>query len=441
MTGGSLRILVVLPMYGGSLPIGRYCAEALRDLGHSVQMFDAPRLYPAFTGLKELGLPPLSTGPLENSLLQVVGQAIWAQVECWRPDFVLALAQAPLNRLLLQRLRRAGVRTAMWFVEDYAVFDYWRAYAPLYDVFAVIQKEPFATLLREAGQACAPYLPLAALPSFHRMPDLTPEELSSYGADVAFLGAGYPNRRQAFRALAGRDFKIWGSDWEGETALAAHIQRGGARIPPEESVKIYAATAVNINLHSSIFPDRLVSGGDFVNPRTFELACMGAFQLVDKRRLLPELFAEDELAVFDSMPECLSLLDHFLARPEERAAFALRARERVLRDHTYQQRMRELLDYTAARCGPWPEGDGPAGALESVPDSLRAAVPPLLRELGLPPDARFDDLTAALRALDGPLPDTGTRLLLLDEWRRFHNRREVSDGGEKRSVPREPSSA
>ena len=169
MADVSLRILVVLPMYGGSLPIGRYCVDALRDLGHSVQVFDAPRLYPAFTGLKELGLPPMSTGPLENSLLQVVGQAIWTQVECWRPDFVLAMAQAPLNRLLLQRLKRAGIRTAMWFVEDYAVFDYWRAYAPLYDVFAVIQKEPFVSLLREAGQPRAPYLPLAALPSFHRM--------------------------------------------------------------------------------------------------------------------------------------------------------------------------------------------------------------------------------------------------------------------------------
>ena len=35
-----LRILVVLPLYGGSLPIGRYCAQALRDLGHLVEEFD-----------------------------------------------------------------------------------------------------------------------------------------------------------------------------------------------------------------------------------------------------------------------------------------------------------------------------------------------------------------------------------------------------------------
>lgn len=35
-----LRILVVLPLYGGSLPIGRYCASALGELGHMVDVFE-----------------------------------------------------------------------------------------------------------------------------------------------------------------------------------------------------------------------------------------------------------------------------------------------------------------------------------------------------------------------------------------------------------------
>ena len=113
MPATSLRILVILPMYGGSLPIGRYCASALRGLGHTVRLFEAPLLYPAFTGLKGLGLTPAQTVPLENSFLQVVSQAIWAQVQSLEPHFVLALAQAPMSRSLLQRLRRAGVRTAM----------------------------------------------------------------------------------------------------------------------------------------------------------------------------------------------------------------------------------------------------------------------------------------------------------------------------------------
>ena len=221
MSDGSLRILVVLPMYGGSLPIGRYCARALQSMGHSVRLFDAPCLYPAFTGLQQLGLPPAARNQLENSFLQLVSQAIWAHVQALEPHLVLALAQAPLNRALLQRLRRGGVRSAMWFVEDYRIFDYWRLYAPLYDVFAVIQKKPFVDDLVRLGQHNVLYLHLAALPDFHRPVELTARERQEYGADMAFLGAGYPNRRLAFRHLAGKNFKIWGSEWEGESLLGA----------------------------------------------------------------------------------------------------------------------------------------------------------------------------------------------------------------------------
>lgn len=412
-----LRILVVLPMYGGSLPIGRYCAQALTELGHVVRVFESPLLYPAFTGLRKLGLPPASAAQVEHAYLQVVSQAIWAQAQALEPHLVLALAQAPMGRSLLQRLRRAGVRTAMWFVEDYQVFDYWQAYAPLYDVFAVIQKEPFLSRLAEIGQARALYLPLAALPSFHRPLELTEAERRAYGADIAFLGAGYPNRRQAFRRLVGRDFRIWGSDWDGEPLLAGHVQRGGARIDAEESVKIYNATRINLNLHSSLKAENLVSGGDFVNPRTFELAAMEAFQLVDRRTLLPELFADDELATFASMEELQAAIEHFLTHAEARRDYARRARARVLRDHTYAQRMSCLLDFMEERMGAWPAGEGEALPPELTP-LLRDELAAMVQSLGLGPHAGFNDVVAALRARSGVLAEAETAMLFLDEWRK-----------------------
>lgn len=405
-----LRILVVLPLYGGSLPIGRYCARALSSMGHAVRLFDAPAFHSAFTGLKTLELPPTSLGRLENAFLQVLNQGILAQVEHFEPDLVLALAQAPLNRLSLQKLRKAGVRTAMWFVEDWQVFDYWQAYAPLYDVFAVIQKEPFREKLAAAGQVHAPYLPLAALPEFHRPMKLTQEEEREYGADIGFLGAGYPNRRLAFRPLAGRNFKIWGSDWEGESVLAPCIQRKGQRISEEESVKIYNASRINLNLHSSLKTDRLVSHGDFVNPRTFELASMGAFQLVDRRGLLPELFAENELACFDSEKELYEMIDHFLAHPEERALYSRQARERVLAEHTYVQRMQQLLDYVAGAFGPW--------RTEAAQTHIEPPLLELLQRLELGPGASFENVVHRLRQQSGLLNDTETAILFLDEWRR-----------------------
>ena len=340
----------------------------------------------------------------------MVSQAIWAQVQSLEPHFVLALAQAPMSRSLLQRLRRAGVRTAMWFVEDYRIFNYWRTYAPLYDAFAVIQKAPFLSELARIGQAHALYLPLAALPEFHKPLELSLAEQKEYGSDIAFLGAGYPNRRLAFRPLAGRDFKIWGSDWEGESLLAGNIQRRGARISEEESVKVYNAARVNLNLHSSLQGGDLVGHGDFVNPRTFELAAMGAFQL-------GELFAPDELATFTSMNEFYAGIDHFLAHPEEREAYARRARERTLREHTYERRMDALLDYLEAELGPWPQSGPEQAAPPELGPQLREDLAQLMRKLGLGPHAAFDDVLARLREQSGALSDLETSLLFLDEWR------------------------
>ena len=424
MSLAPLRILVVLPMYGGSLSIGHYCATTLVGMGHVVKVFEAPLLYPAFTGLRALGLPQAATSQLENVFLHVVAQAIWAQVQSLEPHLVLAAAQAPLGRGLLQRLRRSNVRTAMWFVEDHEIFSYWRSYAPLYDVFAVIQKEPFLSKLAALGQHNVLYLPLAALPEVHRPLDLTQQERREYGADIGFMGAGYPNRRLAFRQLAGRDFKIWGSDWEDEPLLVSHVQRAGARISSEESVKIYNATRINLNLHSSMQTRDLVSHGDFVNPRTFELAAIGAFQLVDERSLLPELFAKDELATFATLEEMFAAIDHYLACPEERRAIAQRARAKALREHTYAARMTALLDFIQERMGAWPQDQRREESLpEELSPQLRDSLDRLLRTLGLGPHAHFDEVIQALRARSGVLSDVEATLLFLDEWRKQYARK------------------
>ena len=419
---GVRRILVVLPLYGGSLPIGRYVAQALAGLGHVVETFEAPLFYPTFQNLRALRVGPEAVDALENGFLQLVSQAVLAQVERFSPDLVLAMAQAPLSRQALRRLTRDGVPTAMWFVEDYAVFTYWQAFAPLYDFFFTIQKEPFLGRLAEVGQKQAHYLPLAAAPEVHRPVPLSAIERRAYGSDVSFVGAGYPNRRLAFRAFADMDFRIWGSDWDGEEILAAYVQRGGARIETEEVVKIFCATRVNLNLHSSVRPAVTVGGGDFVNPRTFEIAACGAFQVVDQRSLLPELFADHELAVVDHVDAMVEATRYFLAHEEERTAMAARARARVLAEHTYTQRMETLLAVVGAALG-WQSAEPRPSFLE--PD-LAAEVAALARDLGLRDDASFEDVVAAVRVRKGVLSPAETAVLFLDEWRKQYSRKSAA---------------
>lgn len=417
------RVLVVLPFYGGSLPVGRYCVEALREIGCLAEVFEAPDFYPAYKALKGLKVRRERLDFLESSYLKVVGESILAQVERFQPDLLLSMAQAPVPIPILKRLKKDGVATAMWFVEDYRLFLYWRAFAPYYDIFAGIQEEPFIQALRAVGVENYLYLPLAAQPSVHRPLTLSAAEQKRFGADLSFMGAGYPNRRQAFRRLSGYDFKIWGTEWEDEPLLAPHLQMEGRRISPEEAVRIFNAAKINLNLHSGTRRDEAVTGGDFVNPRTFEIAACGAFQLVDKRALMPPLFAADELATFESMEELLEKVDYFLTRPEERAAYAKRGRERVLAGHTYAARMRTLLDFTAARISGWPPSAAAepwTEGLDALPEDLQSALGGLLQSLELQPGTDFDTLIAALRGRSGVLTDLESALLFLDEWKKLY---------------------
>src|SRR6185369_12363559 len=140
------------------------------------------------------------------------------------------------------------------------------------------------------------------------------------------------------------------SDWGGAEQLQRVLQRHGARVDTDDAVRIFNATRVNLNLHSSTYHEGVDPRGDFVNPRTFELAGAGAFQIVDERRLLPPLFtAGRELAVATSVAEMRELTDHYLAHDEERRGMADRARMRALVEHTYARRMEDLL---AAVIGP-----------------------------------------------------------------------------------------
>jgi spore maturation protein CgeB len=339
---GGLKILLVNPVNGGSLPIAHYCASALRAMGHLVTTFASEAFAQGmdFTGNYRFERCRMA---FRSGLTEAISQGVELMAKETRPDMVLALAQAPLLSGTLTTLAEMEIPSAFWFVEDYRVLTYWRELAPYYTHLFGIQKEEFKKELAAIGVTRYNYLPTAAAPEIHLPVELSPEEREKYGSPLSFVGAGYYNRCNLFRGLSDYPFKIWGSDWPVAPPLDRLIQLNAARINTETCVRIFNASAVNLNLHSSLSHEGVVPDGDFVNPRTFEIASCGAFQLTDKRTLLGELFEEGEIELFGDLAELRGKIDHFLARPEERNHFAEQGRARVLREHTYVRRMEELL--------------------------------------------------------------------------------------------------
>ena len=421
--GGQLRIAVVGPIYGGSLPITRYAVSALESLGHHARWLD-PSVHATSYHQLELLKNSQHRLALQSKYAEMLSRVTMAQLAEDPPDLVLSLAQAPLILPMLEHLRRKRFLTAMWFVENYRHLTYWQQLAAGYDFWFVIQREPCIAALKQAGAKEVRYLPMAADPSVHRPLELTQAEREEYGSDVSFVGAGYANRRAIFPRLLKHEwrFKLWGNEWDGATDLTSVLQRNGARIDTDTCQKIFNASAVNLNLHSwagtGLDPE-----GDFVNPRTFELAACGAFQLADRRSLMPDLFTASEVATVSSPDELPGEISRWLREPEQRLAMAAKARQRALAEHTYVHRMRDLLSRIGVaspdRIGSILRGARQAEALASTAADSFPALASALRTFPSTQRVELKQLAAQIRSR-GPMSTLSREdlmVLMLDEYR------------------------
>lgn len=362
-----LKIMLVGPIYGGSLPVAGYCASALKKLGHQVDYVDNSKYNDLFQSICGITGKKPHQNQLRSMLVSFLSEAAIARCAEFKPDLVFALAQAPLTEASLQKLRENRIPTAFWFVEDFRLMNYWERIAPLYDYFFTIQRNEFFDRLKAMGVRNYSYLPLAASPDVHRRLDLSKSETDTYGSDISFAGAGYNNRKFFFSGLLDFDLKIWGSEWSVGMPLLSRIQRGSEWIDTEETVKIFNASRININLHSSTYHEGVNPYGDFVNPRTFEIAACGAFQLVDYRSEMSELFtAGSDIICFKDLNDARDKIRYYLNNPEARAEISARGKARVLKEHTYEQRMEKLLEFIHEKGYERPSWDSEKEDVESL---------------------------------------------------------------------------
>ena len=418
----SLRVLVVSPVSGGSYPIAHGVARALSGMGHRASLFDAGEFAGSLRAIGAQSRIDMHRAQLRGLFQNFMAEMILARVYQEKPDLIVGLAQSPLSTELLERLRGMNIPVAYWFVEDFRIATYWERVAPLVTSFAVIQKGEWLPRLEARGLTNVLYLPTAADRTIFRPEPGEGEDPVRFSAPLAFMGAGYYNRQHFLRHLADLGLGIWGADWESTDPLGPYLRSPGRRIEPGEAAQIYRNSMVNLNLHSSVYHRGVNPDGDFVNPRTFEIAACGGFQLVDRRSHLPELLVPDEeVAVFEDEESCRKLVRHYQSHPAEREAMAQAGLRRTLRDHTIERRMEMWLDHLYAQ-GFRPKGADFPGR-QSVPELVAAADgdPELsgffdrFRCFG---SVDLDDLERGIRPQEAPLSETEAAVLLLREFAR-----------------------
>ena len=418
------NIAVLGPLQGGTLAITEYATRGLASLQQRARALDVSGFAKGYHEFEKFVREPIRQRTLEGNYVEMVSQVVLEAVNERPIDILLCMPQAPLSGRVLTELRNRGVITALWFTEDYLRFSYWREMSHFYDFVFPIQRGACIDAIRSAGAGEVHYLPMACDPIVHRPLTLSQEERERWGSKISFVGAGYHNRQQIFATLAEAPFKLWGTEWPSCRPFDRMLQENGRRISSDEYVKIFNATDININLHSSSERDGVDPTGDFVNPRTFELAAAGCFQLVDQRSLLPELFEPGkELVTFESAAQMREQIDHYLAHPEERHTFVERARQRVLSEHTYAHRMREMLSliysakfeylYARQESSPWRKLLKRAEPHVELSDRCQQAY-------GKGEEAVLDGLVVDIVNGKGKLSETEQKLLFL-----FHVRKQI----------------
>ncbi len=411
-----LKILVVEPFYGGSLPIAGYAARAFRELGHQVRQVSYAGMAEAWRTLSDAGERLQDAGDLPQRFTGLAGELALHEAAAFRPDLVFVLAQAPLPPVILERMRSLGMRVVFWFVEDYQTMTYWKAIHEHTDLFLTIQRGEFLQQL--GGRGHAAYLPLCTEPSvFH------PQPQDGLDHELTFVGAGYHNRETTFLQLRRQGLKIWGGDWNPLHPAWEMVQEEGRRTNDEDNRSIFSNSRINLNLHSSTYHEGVDPAGDFVNPRTFDILACGGFQLCDERSLLSELLEPGRhLDTFRDAEELKERVAYYREHPEEARAMAEAGRAHVLRYHTFRRRMEECLELALLRDPDW----FPAAVRRDEERAL--ASDPQLRRLleTLPPEVEpsVDGISAWLERRGGRLDATEGLFLYMariKDWARSKN--------------------
>lgn len=195
-----------------------------------------------------------------------------------------------------------------------------------------------APRLRELGARRVEPVYWAADPEFFR-PLPVEKEL-----DVLFYGYGDKFRREWMAALIGEpsrldpriDFGLGGRDFQGDVGRARLL----GDVPFNSFARAISAARVNLNVTRR--SHATVPGSSTCRP--FELAAAGAAIVSNPHEGIERWFEPDsELIVVEDAAGALAAYHRLLDDPAEAAAMGARARERVLDEHTYAHRARQVL--------------------------------------------------------------------------------------------------
>lgn len=354
-----MNILIIGKFYAEGFAL--HIAETLTAMGHAVRRFE-PGLKSGWIGgrmghrLDQLrGVIHSATDSLSTVRARRM-KALWQAAEQGPLDVVIVCHDFLWPVEVAELRRRTGAQVAMWFPDSMVNFGRGFFMNAPYD--GLFFKDPYIVhAMGDVLNSPVHYLPECFNPERHWLPEEAIGHNVAYQCDITTAGNQHSWRVAFYKNLSDYDVKLWGNPapgWMPTGPVDGMYQ--GRGVYNHDKARAFRGAKIVVN--------NLLYGETWgVNVRCFEAAGAGAFQMVDWRPGLSQLFADGkELITFRSMADLKEKIDYWLPREAERRAIADVGMRRAHAEHTYKLRLDLLLDTLAGRASGYllpgiPRGD------------------------------------------------------------------------------------
>jgi glycosyltransferase involved in cell wall biosynthesis len=173
------------------------------------------------------------------------------------------------------------------------------------------------------------HLPYAAMPTVHH------HVRGRIREDIGFIGTYNPTKAPNF------DKWIRPIMQKRRSLVAGVGFPGVGPIPQNQANRVYSLCRVCPNVHQDIQRGRRM----MLNERTFVIPACGGFEIVDWSECLEDYFEPNELLGARDPEHMATIVESWIRQPRLRLEAALAGHHRVLRDHSYLDRVTEVMSW------------------------------------------------------------------------------------------------
>lgn len=264
---------------------------------------------------------------------------ICSDINVFQPDFVLVTYDYLYHDQVTKIKSICNTKIAIWSPDSVATVASGKSHYLNAEYDHLFFKDPYIVKnLVDTLELNASYLPECFNPLKHFYEGEIEEE---YFSDVTTAGNLHSFRISFFRNLLNENYSItlWGNDapsWLNASDVKKFYK--GRPVYNEEKAKVFLGSKI-------VLSNLSIAEIEGLNVRAFEVAGIGAFQLVDHRAGINDQFiVGEEIITYSSMKDLKEKIHFYLANPELRKKIAAKAKARAMKDHTYEMRLKQMLD-------------------------------------------------------------------------------------------------